>query len=148
MTERHGEPRQPGWYPDEAGNIRWWNGQFWSHTSQSAVVRQAQAAQLPGRSAEPPAPEAAGDGLLLGAGAVVTGLVGAAAGLYAFVQPVGELGNFAVFPPVVLGIVAVGLGIGALRRRRLLLGVAGVVAGTASFMLTALLILVLATLTF
>lgn len=141
MTERHGEPRQPGWYPDEAGNIRWWNGQFWSHTSQSAVVRQA-----PAQPAEASAP--AGDGVLLGVGAVGTGLAGAAAGLYAFVQPVGELGNFAVFPPVVLGIVAVGLGIGALRRRRLLLGVAGVVAGTASFMLTALLILVLATLTF
>lgn len=137
MTERQDEPRQPGWYPDEAGNVRWWNGQFWSHTSPAARA-----------GAPATAPREPDDGVLLGVGGVVTGLIGGAAGLYAFVRPVGELGNLAVFPPVVLGIVAVGLAIGALRRRRLLLGVLGVMAGTASFMLTALLVLVLMTLTY
>lgn len=139
MTERQGEPRQPGWYPDDDGNVRWWNGQFWSHTSPSARV---QTPRQPASAVQPVA-EPGGDGVLLGLGGVVTGLVGAAVGLYSFVRPVGEIGNGSLFLPVVLGIVAVGLSIGALRRRRLLLGVLGIMAGTASFMLTALVIVVL-----
>lgn len=148
MTERQGEPRQPGWYPDDDGNVRWWNGQFWSHTSPSARV---QAPQQPAPTVQPAvgdAREPAGDGVLLGLGGVVTGLIGAAAGLYSFVRPVGEIGNGSLFLPVVLGIVAVGLSIGALRHRRLVLGVLGIMAGTASFMLTALVILVLSTLAY
>lgn len=147
MTERHDEPRQPGWYPDDAGNVRWWNGQFWSHTSPSARVR---APSQPIPSDPPVAPAGSGwapggDGVLLGIGGLVTGLIGVAAGLYSFIRPVGEIGNGSIFLPVVLGIVAVGLSIGALRRRLLLLGVLGIMAGTASFMLTALVIVVLAT---
>ena len=143
MTERHSEPRQPGWYPDDAGNVRWWNGQFWSHTSPSAPV---QAPTAPSPSPSPsPEPMPGGDGVLLGLAALVTGLVGVALGLSSFVRPVGEIGNGSVVLPVVLGIVAVGLGVGALRRRRLALGVLGIMAGTASFMLTALVILVLST---
>ncbi|WP_203417008.1 DUF2510 domain-containing protein [Jiangella ureilytica] len=138
MTERRGEPRQPGWYPDAAGNVRWWNGQFWSHTSPSARVGAPEAVP-------PPEPASTGDGVLLGLAALVTGLIGVALGLYAFVRPVGEIGNGSLFLPVVLGIVAVGLGVGALRRRRLALGVLGIMAGTASFMLTALVIVVLST---
>jgi hypothetical protein len=141
MTERHGEPRQPGWYPDDAGNVRWWNGQFWSHTSPSARLRAPEAV---------PSPESvpAGDGVLLGLAALVTGLAGVALGLYSFGRPVGEIGNGGVVLPVVLGIVAVGLGVGALRRRRQALGVLGIMAGTASFMLTALLIVALSTWTY
>ncbi|MBB5791366.1 DUF2510 domain-containing protein [Jiangella mangrovi] len=148
MTERDGEPRQPGWYPDDAGNVRWWNGQFWSHTSPSARIQAPAAAPNPPMPPSSPASEPSGDGVLLGVAGVVTGLVGNAAGLYSFVRPVSEIGNGSVSLPVVLGIVAVGLSIGALRRRRLLLGVLGIMAGTASFMLTALVILVLSTLAY
>lgn len=144
MTERQGEPRQPGWYPDDDGNVRWWNGQFWSHTSPSARVQAAR----PVAAASGDAREPVGDGVLLGLGGVVTGLIGAAVGLYSFVRPVGEIGNGSLFVPVVLGIVAVGLSIGALRQRRLVLGVLGIMAGTASFMLTALVVLVLSTLAY
>ncbi|WP_427869071.1 DUF2510 domain-containing protein [Leucobacter luti] len=46
---------QPGWYPDQTGTLRWWDGQQWTEHTQAAPD-QPQYVEQPGEAALEPSP--------------------------------------------------------------------------------------------